>query len=91
MEGDVPSLSHPFLNHARKHVIRSEVAMLTVKEVSQALKLSLAKCYGLIQSGKLECYRHGRSVRVSEAQLDAYLEQVKSKAKTFTPSSFRHF
>lgn len=73
------------------HGAPERIAMLTVKEVSQTLKLSLAMCYGLIQSGKLECYRHGRSVRVSEAQLDAYLEQVKSKAKTFTPSSFRHF
>lgn len=65
--------------------------MLTVKMVSQRLKLSLAKCYGLIASGELECYRFGRSVRVSEEQLAAYLEQVKSTMNTIKPSSSRHF
>lgn len=65
--------------------------MLTVKVVSQRLKLSLAKIYGLIASGDLECYRFGRSVRVSEEQLAKYLQQVKSDVKTFKPSSSRHF
>ena len=65
--------------------------MLTVKMVSQRLKLSLAKCYRLIATGELECYRFGRSVRVSEEQLANYLEQVKSEKKTFSPSSSRHF
>ena len=65
--------------------------MLTVKMVSQRLKLSLAKCYAIIASGELECYRFGRSVRVSEEQLAKYLEQVKSEIKAFKPSTSRHF
>ena len=65
--------------------------MMTVKAVSQRLSLSLAKVYALVQSGQIECYRFGRSVRISEEQLTAYLEQVKSRITRFEPSTSRHF
>ena len=46
---------------------------MTVKEVSDRLRLSQAKVYALTQSGDLECYRFGRSIRVDARQLASYL------------------
>lgn len=47
--------------------------MLTVTEVSERLKISRSKAYGLIDSGKLAHYKIDCSVRVSEEQLQEYL------------------
>ena len=64
--------------------------MLTAKMISDRLNLSIAKVYALIQSGKLQCYRFGRSVRVSEKQLEDFLKA--SKDQIIRPNSrFRNF
>ena len=51
--------------------------LLTPREVAERLKVSLSTVYGLVESGKLACYRIGLrrgAVRVSEEDLAAYLE-----------------
>ena len=53
----------------------SSSRLLTVKEVSDRLRLSQAKVYALINSGDLESYRFGRSIRVSDEQVERYLKQ----------------
>lgn len=65
--------------------------MMTVKAVSKRLCLSLAKVYALVQSGQIEAYRFGRSVRISEEQLNAYLENSKGQMEEFVPSKKRYF
>jgi len=49
----------------------------TVSELADLLKLSQSQIYALIDDGRLKCHRftRGRSgaIRVSQAQLDAYL------------------
>ena len=55
--------------------------MLTAKQVSQRLRLSLAKVYAVIASGALPSYRFGAAVRVSEEQLERYLQNSQHKVK----------
>lgn len=50
--------------------------MLTVKQVATRLTLSLSKTYQLLDSGQLEHHRMGTAIRISEEQLDAYLEKT---------------
>lgn len=63
----------------------------TVADVGRRLRLSTAKVYALTKSGELECYRFGRSVRISEAQLQRYLAAATYEVKQFCPSRSRHF
>lgn len=49
------------------------VRFLTVAEVAQVMRLSKMSVYRLIHSGELEAVRFGRSFRVSEQAVDAYL------------------
>jgi excisionase family DNA binding protein len=54
----------------------------TVAELTKMLKLSASQVYVLIESGKLRCHRFttkkNGAVRVSQAQLDAYLKATES-------------
>jgi excisionase family DNA binding protein len=59
--------------------------MLTVRQVSSRLALSVSQVYALIGSGKLPCHRFGNgrgAIRVSEEQLAHFIE-----ASKFTPSA----
>jgi excisionase family DNA binding protein len=47
---------------------------LTVAEVASIVRLSKMSVYRLIHSGQLEAVQFGRSFRVSEKSLNAYLE-----------------
>lgn len=47
---------------------------LTVAEVATILRLSKMSVYRLIHSGQLEAVQFGRSFRVPEKSLNAYLE-----------------
>lgn len=49
-------------------------AMLLVKDVAARLRLSPAKVYELIEGRKLEHFRFGGAIRVSEAQLQAFIQ-----------------
>jgi excisionase family DNA binding protein len=62
--------------------------MLSVKDVAARLKVSLATVYNLIQDAEIECYRIGRgrgTVRVSEDQLQAYLEKARKQGGVRMP------
>ena len=49
---------------------------LTVAEVAVILRLSKMSVYRLIHSGQLEAVQFGRSFRVPEKSLDAYLTKA---------------
>ena len=49
---------------------------LTVAEVAATVRLSKMSVYRLIHSGQLEAVQFGRSFRVSEKALDAYLQSA---------------
>ncbi|MCA8998764.1 MAG: helix-turn-helix domain-containing protein [Planctomycetaceae bacterium] len=66
-------------------------SLLTVKDVAERLRLSPTKIYALTQCGELECFRFGRSVRVSEVQLASYLNGVRHAARRFPKTTSRHF
>ena len=72
--------------------------MLTVKEVAQRLKLSVSGVYALIAAGKLLAYSvgvHGGSLRVSESDLQNYLNGCRQNneplsARRFRPRKLKH-
>ena len=49
--------------------------LLTVAEVATLLRVSKMSVYRLIHSGELEAVRFGRSFRVPDQAVDAYLRQ----------------
>jgi excisionase family DNA binding protein len=49
---------------------------LTVAEVAAIVRLSKMSVYRLIHSGQLEAVQFGRSFRVSEKALNAYLDDA---------------
>lgn len=49
------------------------VKFLTVAEVAAIMRVSKMSVYRLIHSGELEAVRFGRSFRVAEPAVDAYL------------------
>ena len=51
--------------------------MFTVKEVAKRLQVSIGFIYKSIASGELECHRFGKAIRVTQAQLDDFLERCK--------------
>jgi excisionase family DNA binding protein len=54
----------------------SAVKFWTVAEVAETLRVSRMSVYRLIHSGELEAVQFGRSFRVSEAALEAYLKKA---------------
>ena len=53
----------------------SGVKFWTVAEVADTLRVSRMSVYRLIHSGELEAVRFGRSFRVPEHAVDAYLRE----------------
>lgn len=49
--------------------------MLTVKEVLKILKISRTTLYRMIEKGELKVYRFGRSIRVKQDDLRAFIEE----------------
>ncbi|QEG36157.1 helix-turn-helix domain-containing protein [Bythopirellula goksoeyrii] len=52
--------------------------LLTVKQVQQRLNVSHALIYRLVQQGELASHRIGSSIRISEEDLQAYLQRAKT-------------
>ena len=52
----------------------SNVNFLTVAEVAAVMRVSKMSVYRLIHAGELEAVRFGRSFRVTEKAVDAYLK-----------------
>ena len=53
----------------------SNVNFLTVAEVAAVLRVSKMSVYRLIHAGELEAVRFGRSFRVKESAVNAYLKE----------------
>ena len=51
----------------------SKARFLTVQEVAEHMRVSSMTVYRLIKGGELPAVRVGRSFRVSDADVDAYL------------------
>jgi excisionase family DNA binding protein len=54
----------------------SEVRFLTVAEVASLMRVSKMTVYRLVHSGELSAVRVGRSFRVPETAVHAYLEEA---------------
>jgi excisionase family DNA binding protein len=54
----------------------SEVRFLTVAEVASLMRVSKMTVYRLVHSGELSAVRVGRSFRVPEAAVHAYLKDA---------------
>jgi excisionase family DNA binding protein len=71
--------------------------MLTVQQVADKLGVSPALVYGWVNSGTLPCYRLGQagrrgSIRVAEADVDAFLagQKTVTKEEPVKVKKFRH-
>ncbi len=54
----------------------SDVRFLTVAEVATIMRVSKMTVYRLVHSGELEAIRVGRSFRVPEQAVNAYLKEA---------------
>lgn len=52
---------------------------LTVAEISRELKLHVMTVYRLINGGKLEAVKVGRSYRVQRTEFERYLREARTK------------
>jgi excisionase family DNA binding protein len=58
----------------------AKARFLTVQEVAELLRVSSMTVYRLIKAGDLPAVRIGRSFRVRETDVDAYLESRYTQA-----------
>ena len=65
--------------------------MLTPKQLATRLSLSLSMVYRLLANGEIECYRFGSAYRVSEEQLNQFLQRQKVETQKKLPKARRHF
>ncbi|QDV61993.1 helix-turn-helix domain-containing protein [Crateriforma conspicua] len=67
--------------------------LLTPKEVAARLRISLSKAYALISRGDLPCYQIGSCKRVSESDLNMFLEQNRKQLPKLPTGGLRkrHF
>lgn len=62
--------------------MRDEI-LFTPEEIAQKLKLSKYTIYEMIKRGEISAHRIGRSLRVTESQLETYLMQSRNSENTF--------
>jgi excisionase family DNA binding protein len=60
--------------------------MLTVHDAASRMGMSDAYVRRLIASGRLPCYRIGRSVRLDAADVDAYLATCRNESAVEEPT-----
>ena len=66
--------------------------MLTVKEVAERLSVSRSLAYRMIRSGEIPSYRIANCRRVSEEELQKYLEQSRTQKVSELPkANGKHF
>ena len=58
----------------------SEMRFLTVAEVAAVMRVSRMTVYRLVHAGELASVKIGRSFRVPEAAVDAYLQRAYTEA-----------
>ena len=56
--------------------------MITVREASRRLTISLTSTYQLIRSGKLPHYRIGAAIRIADADIAAFLARCRREQVT---------
>lgn len=66
--------------------------MLTIKQVAEHLSLSIGAVYKAINRGELEHHRFGSSIRVTDEQLEDFIQEtrVRSKPAPIQVKEFRH-
>ncbi len=65
--------------------------MKTVKEAAAALSLSEAAVYRFVANHELECYRFGNAIRISDDQLQDFIEARKVESESGTlRRTFKH-
>ena len=60
-----------------------EEVLYTPEELAEKLKLSKYTIYEMIKRNEIEAHRIGRSLRISEGQLQDYLIRTRAKENTF--------
>lgn len=65
--------------------------MLTIRQTAKRLNVSISLVYRLIASGDLPCYEIATCKRVSEEDLQKYLETNRKTSTRLPGSSNRHF
>lgn len=66
--------------------------MMTVKEVAERLSLSEGAVYKAIRNGELEHHRFGAAIRITEAQLAAFLDEtrIRGEVEPIHAPRFKH-
>lgn len=62
--------------------------LLTAADVAARLNIAKTSTYGLLAKGHITHFRIGRSVRVRETDLGAYLESVRVAQATSPPPKY---
>ena len=65
--------------------------LLTAKETATSLKISLSMVYRLISTGELPSYAIGGCIRVSETDLNLFLDSRKQETVKLPANQKRHF
>ena len=65
-----------------------EDVLYTPEEIAQKLKLSKYTIYEMIKRGEIPAHRIGRSLRISDSQLETYLMQSKQADNSFEAEIF---
>jgi excisionase family DNA binding protein len=56
------------------------ITLMKVQQVAHYLNVSKAKVYNMIEAGEMPCYRMGKAIRVSKADLDQFISNSYSRA-----------
>jgi len=62
----------------------TEEILYTPEELAQKLKLSKYTVYEMIKKGTIQAHRMGRSLRITESQLNIYLQQTKQSDNIYS-------
>lgn len=65
--------------------------LITIQELAKRLTVSLSSAYKLLANGEIPFYKIASCLRVSEEDLQSYLEQQKREVIHLPPSQKRHF
>jgi excisionase family DNA binding protein len=61
---------------AYQRLSTNSLEMFTVKQLAQRLEISQTKAYRIVETGEIGHHKFGAAVRITEAQLAAYLKKT---------------
>lgn len=64
--------------------------LVAIKEVAQAMTVSVKTVYRLIEDGELPSFRIGKVIRIRPQDVDAYLNRVKASDESASLDHFIH-